>query len=164
MQIDFDKLWTHVAGQFYTRLHSVHGPDHWRRVERNALLLATRTGADVTVVRLFALFHDSKRENEGGDIEHGGRGAAFAASLRGSMFHLPDAQFDLLHYACAWHTSKRHHPDPTVATCWDADRLDLGRVGIIPSPDFMSTEFGKEIAEAGSIEPFLKKVKSVDKP
>ena len=157
MSIDFDQLWLYVAAQFYTREFSVHGVDHWRRVERNGLLLATRSGADVTVVRLFALFHDSKRENEGSDYEHGPRGAAFAASLRGKMFDLPDAQFDLLHYACNWHTKKRHHDDPTVATCWDADRLDLGRVGIIPSPEFMSTEFGREIAGAGSIQPFLSK-------
>ena len=36
----------------------------------------------------------------------------------------------------------------TIGTCWDADRLDLGRVGIIPSSDFMSTQAGKESARA----------------
>ncbi|HWB59422.1 MAG TPA: hypothetical protein VG733_08020 [Chthoniobacteraceae bacterium] len=57
MSIDFDRLWQHVSGQFYTNGFSLHGPDHWRCVERNGLLLATRSGADATVVRLFTLFH-----------------------------------------------------------------------------------------------------------
>ena len=64
MNIDWLKLWQIVSDQFPLDLYSVHGPAHWCRVERNALLLATRTGADVTVVRLFALFHDSRRRNE----------------------------------------------------------------------------------------------------
>ena len=33
--------------------------------------------------------------------------------------------------------------DPTIGTCWDADRLDIGRVGIIPHERFMSTAAGK---------------------
>jgi uncharacterized protein len=36
----------------------------------------------------------------------------------------------------------------TIGTCWVADRLDLGRVGVIPSVDFMSTQAGKESARA----------------
>lgn len=151
-----DHLWEIVIRQFEDPLgHSCHGPAHWRRVERNGLLLATRTGADIEVVRLFALFHDSRRENDGWDEGHGARGAEYATALRGREYLLNDSQFDLLHYACVWHTDQRHHEDPTIGTCWDADRLDLGRVGIIPNPDHMSTEFGREIAEAGSIFTFL---------
>ena len=29
--------------------------------------------------------------------------------------------------------------DPTVLTCWDADRLDLGRVGITPRAEKLCT-------------------------
>jgi len=155
MNLDFDALWSRVTAQFHAPMYSVHGPDHWRRVERNGLLPATRTGADQDVVRLFALFHDSRRQNEGHDPAHGARGAEFAAQLRGIAYPLSDDRFELLRYACHWHTDGEHHDDPTIATCWDADRLDLGRVGIIPDPEYMSTEFGKEIAEFGSIAPFL---------
>jgi hypothetical protein len=35
----------------------------------------------------------------------------------------------------AGHTQERTHPDVTIQTCWDADRLDLGRVGIAPHPN-----------------------------
>lgn len=157
MNIDFDNLWKIVTDQYHSPGYSVHGPDHWRRVEQNGLLLATRTGADIDVVRLFALFHDSRRENDGADDGHGARGAEYAASLRETAFDLPDARFELLRYACVWHTDGDHHNDPTIGTCWDADRLDLGRVGVIPAPEFMSTDFGREIAEAGSIQPFLTK-------
>ncbi len=43
----------------------------------------------------------------------------------------------------------RHHDrgqvsdDPLVGTCWDADRLDLPRVGITPDPRLMSTASGQ---------------------
>lgn len=150
-----DRVWRLVTGKFDRGHHSVHGPDHWRRVERNGLVLATRTGANIMVVRLFALFHDSRRVNDGWDPQHGARGAEHAATLRGVEFDLSDEDFERLHYACIWHTEGHHHDDPTIGTCWDADRLDLGRVGITPSKKFMSTEFAREISERGSIEDFL---------
>lgn len=155
LNIDFDRLREIVVRQFHTSGYSVHGPAHWARVERNGLLLATRTGADVEVVRLFALLHDSRRIDDGWDEGHGARGAEFAAELKGTEFELSDERFEQLHYACAWHTDGVHHEDATIGTCWDSDRLDLGRVGIIPSPEFMSTDFGREIAEFGSIQPFV---------
>jgi uncharacterized protein len=154
---NLESLWQVVTSQFHAPAYSVHGPDHWRRVERNGLLLATRTGADIAVVRLFALFHDSRRENDDWDEGHGARGAEYAASLRGHAFDLEDDRFALLHYACVWHTDADHHDDPTIATCWDADRLDLNRVGVILDPAFMSTDFGREIAAYGSLSPFLRK-------
>ena len=155
MRIDFEHLWNLVTTQRRVSDHSVHGPAHWRRVERNGLVLAERTGADVDVVRLFALFHDSQRENDGTDEGHGARGAEYAKSLRGAAYDLSDDRFEVLHFACVWHTDRRHHKDATIGTCWDADRLDLGRVGIIPHPRFMSTGFGREIAAFGSLQPFL---------
>ena len=159
MNDNFNHLWPIVTEQFHSSGYSVHGPDHWRRVERNGLLLATRTGADISVVRLFALFHDSRRENDGWDDRHGARGAEYAASLRGTAYNLSDDRFELLQYACIWHTGEVHHDDPTIATCWDADRLDLGRVGVIPDPAFMCTDFGSEIAAYGSLQPFIQSTK-----
>jgi len=40
--------------------------------------------------------------------------------------------FDALVDACRLHTQERTHPDPTVAACFVADRLDLSRVGYRP--------------------------------
>jgi uncharacterized protein len=121
----------------------VHGIAHWARVLENGLRLAEETGADIEVVQLFAILHDSRRVNEGGDPNHGPRAAAFALDLRGLLFDLPDHEFRLLHRACAGHTHKRTHPNVTIQTCWDADRLDLGRVGITPHPSRLCTDMAK---------------------
>jgi uncharacterized protein len=120
-----------------------HGVVHWARVLENGLKLAESTGANADVLRLFAVFHDSRRENDGSDPDHGRRGADLAATLRGRLFNLPDAEFDILYRACEWHTEGRSDPDMTVLTCWDADRLDLGRVGILPSPKYLCTKAAK---------------------
>ena len=153
-EIDYISLWKKVVEQIHLGKMSVHGPDHWKRVERNGLLLAQRSGADVTVVRLFAVFHDSRRLNDGSDPDHGARGAMFARELRDVMFSVSDQQFSQLHYACTWHTHQTFHEDPTIGTCWDADRLDLGRVGMIPDSQYLNTAFAKEIADYGSMYPW----------
>ncbi len=117
-----------------------HGIAHWARVLENGLRLTEETGANVEVVRLFAVLHDSQRLSEVTDPDHGPRAAEFARELRGLMIDLADHEFRLLHRACAGHTHERTHPDITIRTCWDADRLDLGRVGITPHPSRLCTE------------------------
>lgn len=160
--MDYDSLWQMVLALPSHRFPgSVHGPDHWRRVERNGLILASQSGANIAVVRLFALFHDSRRENENHDPDHGRRGAALARALRGKAFELSDEWMAKLEYACVWHTDLHHHEDATIATCWDADRLDLGRVGITPDPKYLNTALAKEMARHGSIEPWLRSGPSI---
>lgn len=152
-------LWRQVTAAFHGDPEdSIHGPAHWRRVLRNGLLLAAQTGADPLVVRLFAVFHDARRVNDMTDPGHGTRGAEYAATLRTQgLFTASDEQFARLQEACNGHTEGLHHPDPTVGTCWDADRLDLGRCGFVPDAHFMSTGFAREVARAGSVQPFLKR-------
>ena len=143
--IHWERLRTLVSEQFPLGEHSLHGPSHWRRVESNGLLIASESGADITVVRRFALFHDSRRENEFTDPDHGRRGADLARSLRGLEFQIEDARFDLLMEASEGHTDLTHHDHPSIGTCWDADRLDLGRVGITPDPAYLNTAKAKEL-------------------
>jgi uncharacterized protein len=123
-----------------------HGIAHWARVLENGARLAGETGADLEIVQLFAVLHDSRRMNEAFDPDHGPRAAQFARELRGSLFDLPDHGFRLLHRACAGHTHERTHPDITIQTCWDADRLDLGRVGIMPHSSRLCTDAAKKPA------------------
>jgi uncharacterized protein len=120
-----------------------HGVAHWARVLENGLRLAEESGASIAVVQLFAVLHDCRRLNEGDDPEHGERAAELSRELRGVVFNLSDQEFRLLHRACAGHTHERTHPDVTIQTCWDADRLDLGRVGVTPDPYFLNTEFAR---------------------
>lgn len=147
--VNYPRLWNFVKGQFQCGLSSIHGPDHWHRVEENGLYLAKETDANSTIVRLFAIFHDSRRENDYDDPQHGLRGAELAYKCRGDLFDVRDADFEKLYFACEHHTHERFNEDPTIGTCWDADRLDLPRVGISPREEYMSTEFGKEIARSG---------------
>jgi hypothetical protein len=41
------------------------------------------------------------------------------------------------------HTDGHITDDPLVGACWDADRLDLPRVGIAPDPRYLSTQAGR---------------------
>jgi uncharacterized protein len=120
-----------------------HGVAHWARVLETGLRLAEETGANVEVVALFAVLHDSRRQNEGHDPDHGPRAAGSAAELRGRVFDIPDHEYGLLHRACSGHTHERTHPDVTIQTCWDADRLDLGRVGVTPHPGYLCTDVAR---------------------
>lgn len=144
--IDFASLQDYV---YSDRIYDseIHGLEHWRQVEFNGLLLAKKTGADIDVVRLFALFHDSKRDSDGYDETHGGRGAEFAKKCREEkMFEITDEQFEKLYHACKNHTSERSSGDPTIDTCYDADRLDFCRVGFDLNPEKMASAAGKSVA------------------
>jgi uncharacterized protein len=132
-----------IKGQFQLNPFDIHGIPHWARVRANGRKLASKTGANFKVVELFAVFHDSRRENDWEDPGHGLRGAELAREKRGDWFDVSDGEMDLLFHACAHHTGGRKHDDITVQTCWDSDRLDLGRVGITPDPKYLCTEFGK---------------------
>jgi len=122
----------------------IHGITHWARVLENGLRLASCTGAQIQVVALFAVFHDSKRANESKDPGHGRRGAEFARMLKGKAFNLSEDDFALLETACAYHTDSLTTGDITVQTCWDSDRLDLGRAGITPDPKYLCTDAAKQ--------------------
>ena len=127
-------------------LGELHGISHWERVERNVLLLATPE-CDVTVIRLFNYFHDSCREDDSYDEEHGSRAAKKIFGLRKTLLKdLSDQQFETLQKAIRLHTSTHSTGNPTIDACFDADRLDIDRVDIIPIPAKMATKKGKELA------------------
>lgn len=145
----------------------IHGLLHWKTVERNGLYLSQFTGADIKVVSLFAYFHDCMRENEWIDPAHGARGAMFAKKNR-ALLGLTDSQFELLFKACKGHTHGRKKPCKTISTCWDADRLDIGRVGTIPDSNYLFSSEAKRIADESdqlslinfNVEDFLSKKRS----
>jgi len=55
---------------------------------------------------------------------------------------------EILSIAMAGHSQGQIHDDPTIQTCWDADRLDLGRVGTKPKAKYLSIEGAKHIETA----------------
>jgi uncharacterized protein len=139
-----DKLIETIRKQYVLSWNGIHGISHWTRVRENGLWLAERTGANSQVVELFAYLHDSKRTNDGRDPGHGERAAHLAQSLQGSTIRLSDEDLERLVYACTYHTDGLTEADVTVQTCWDADRLDLGRVGIRPQARYLCTAAARE--------------------
>jgi len=133
-----------IQEQFRINWYGRHGISHWARVYDIGMKLAEETGGDRGVVQLFALFHDSCRYNEHFDPRHGPRGAELAAQLRSHYFPgLTGEKFDLLYQACCLHTTAATHNNITVQTCFDADRLDLGRVRKKPKAKFLCTDAAK---------------------
>ena len=123
----------------------IHGAPHWARVRRNGLVLAERTGASRRVVSLFAFLHDSCRRNDGHDPRHGHRAGDLVESLRGDgLVCLSAEEAELLAFACRHHSDGLLEADLTVQTCWDADRLDLGRVGKRPDPGRLCTPAARD--------------------
>ena len=90
------------------------------------------------------MLHDVQRQDEHRDIQHGGRAADFAASLMGDWVHLNSTQMYQLTEACRYHSMGRLSKDVTIQTCWDADRLDLGRVGERPNPTYLGTKAARD--------------------
>lgn len=141
-----DGLVRMIRAQFPLQWNGIHGIPHWTRVCENGLRLAEVTGAKPRVTELFAFLHDSRRRTDGHDPEHGQRAALFAQQIAGSAFHLEPADLDLLLVACRGHSDGLTDGDITVLTCWDADRLDLGRVGNKPHPLRLCTSAARDPA------------------
>ena len=138
-----------IRDQFRLDWHGIHGAAHWARVRMNGLAMAKVNGARQDVVELFALLHDSQRHHEGHDRRHGSRAADFVAGLNSDWFKLEPTGLEMLVYACRHHSDGLMEGDVTVQTCWDADRLDLARVGIWPDPDRLCTEAARDPAFLG---------------
>ncbi|HSG49759.1 MAG TPA: hypothetical protein VLA43_18190 [Longimicrobiales bacterium] len=139
----------------YTTRH--HGLDHWVRVERNGLWITSRleeeaaTGAvDLLVVRLFAALHDCQRRDDGYDWAHGPRAADF---ILGLDLPLERDRLERLVTAVRTHTDgPTESDDLTIQVCHDADRLDLGRVWIRPSADFLNTAPARDLARRDAVQ------------
>jgi uncharacterized protein len=133
-----------VRDQFRLDWQGIHGAPHWARVRWNGLTMARANGARADVVELFAFLHDSRRMSDGRDREHGARGADFTLELNRDLLRLDRSGLEMLAYAVRHHSDGLIEADVTVQTCWDADRLDLGRVGIIPRADRLCTEQARD--------------------
>jgi uncharacterized protein len=134
-----------IKEEFVLDWLGIHGVTHWARVRINGLKLAQITGAKTEIVELFAFLHDAKRKNDGYDKIHGLRAAEFIHQINDSYLFLNENDLDLLTYACTHHSEGKLTGDITVQTCWDADRLDLGRIGKKPNPLYLCTDAAKSI-------------------
>lgn len=130
----------HIRQTYHLNWNGLHGWDHWVRVWENGQRLASLNGADLDVVALFAFTHDMDRLSDGIDPLHGPRAARrIEVELQGTYFQLEPRRLKWLLQAVAEHTNGHQQADLTVQTCWDSDRLDLGRAGITPIPQRLCT-------------------------
>ena len=152
-----------ATAQFKLDIDGTHGLRHWQQVEVNGLLLAQQTGANTNVVRHFAYLHDACRDDEHDDPEHGRRAALWMAKLWGDgHLQLSNKEFMMLESAIRLHNRGLVDPSPTIGTCWDADRFDLVRCGVIPAERFMSTSHGKQLAKEIYEHPRTKTAPHID--
>ena len=121
-----------------------HGFHHWERVRENGLRLAATTGANAKIAELFAFLHDVGRENDGWDRGHGRRAVDYIEKVGKQFLDLSESDMEMLKYACAHHTDGGREGNITVQVCWDADRLDLGRVNIRPQARYLCTSVAQD--------------------
>jgi uncharacterized protein len=135
-----------VKAQYRLDWNGIHGISHWMRVYENGMRLASKTGADKRIVELFAFLHDSCRKNDNEDSAHGARAASFIDTLQGTVLNLDQQSLETLKAACINHSLETCRGNATMQTCYDADRLDLGRrgVSIEPDPEYLCTEAAKD--------------------
>jgi len=139
-----DALRSYLVSQSVGHTLALHGPAHWARVEWHAKAICRHLNISPLVPTLFSLVHDSQRLTDGTDIWHGLRAARFVKESRRHWFaYLTAEQWEFLYEACAKHSEGRVSNLPVIAACWDADRLDLWRVGRMPEPSMLSTDFAQ---------------------
>jgi len=146
---------------------ALHGAEHWHRVARYGACLAAALGLSETVahnVQVFAWMHDLARVSDGRDPEHGARGAERFREIGENLFAgLAERDRQLIESGIRLHNAGMtaeeavrtgallvlEYDDATtmacVGACWDADRLDLLRLGIRPHAERMSTPVWKQV-------------------
>jgi uncharacterized protein len=135
-----DRLVATVAAFATHAESSIHGPQHWQTVAAFGLILARETpGADPILALLFGILHDCLRVDDRRDPDHGRRAGVLARAMNGGMFSLDEAHLETLVTALSLHVDGLVSDDPTIGVCWDADRLHLWRIGVVPDPDLLST-------------------------
>ena len=131
------------AERYCLDFFGTHGVNHWKRVLDNATKIYIGSGEhfgenEQIAAALFAMLHDCERQDECQDEDHGHRAAYYFESIA-YRFHnrLGEAMIDKIEHAIRWHNAGMVTEDFYTQAMWAADRLDLTRVGIDPSPSLL---------------------------
>lgn len=150
----------------------LHGARHWAHVAYFGRKLATMSGLDESAFRCvnaFAWTHDLWRMHDGGGNQHGRDGFDRFQELDCDLvrqLNEPERQFVA---RCIRHHSDGYTardaceqglfdgiglPDlwmiDTAGCCWDADRLDLSRLGRSPIARYMSTRYWMSLVDVAT--------------
>ena len=123
----------------------IHGVAHWSRVWFHGRRIASSLDVNPAILAWFAFLHDSQRHNDHRDPLHGHRAADFAVTLRRerTLVELNATEFEHLCEAMRLHSDGHTEGEAAIRACWDADRLDLARVGIKPEPTRLCTTLAR---------------------
>ncbi|MDT8284120.1 MAG: HD domain-containing protein [Thermovirgaceae bacterium] len=122
----------------------LHGISHLRRVAILSGRLAGAVGEDVESAVVMGFLHDCARRNDGTDLEHPHDSAVLARGLIERFF--PHLDVDRICDAIEGHADGEVTTDPLTACLWDADRLELKRIGRTIDLDLLSTKVAKRLA------------------
>lgn len=159
-QFDWNHLRSFSISRWPEDMGTTHGVEHWDRVAKFGRMLYQK-GADMDVIMAFAYLHDTERKDNAVDIEHGKRASLLINKIRETeLSALGDEQIEKLKRACELHTTEHRTGDLTIDTCFDADRMDLLRVGITPSPERMATQRGAELVADPYYEKYYEEIQT----
>ena len=151
-----------ILSEYTLNIYGIHGLGHWFRVVDYGFMLGKQNNANLKVVALFGLLHDSKRLDDSVDDRHGIRAARYTKSLvQSGLIDVTSEELNILYEACAGHCSGQVHDDVTIGTCWDADRLDLHRLCREIDTQLLSTEEAINFATQDTpafVEPYFDNV------
>lgn len=118
----------------------MHGELHWRGVAWAGLRVRELApGISPGVMVAFGLLHDCRRETDDWDPEHGERAALVAARSRPLKRLLGAEGRELVAEACRLHErGMTRHEAPAIGACWDADRVNLVRLGFRLDPRYFT--------------------------
>jgi uncharacterized protein len=118
----------------------MHGELHWRAVAWAGLRIREiAPWLSAPVMISFGLLHDCRRETDDWDPGHGERAARVAARSRPLKRLLGAVGRDLVSEACLMHERGMSRFDaPAIGACWDADRVNLVRLGFRLDPRYFT--------------------------
>lgn len=137
---DWDALLAEARDGAVLAHELMHGEAHWRGVAWAGLRIAALRGdLRPEVMVAFGLLHDCRRETDGWDPQHGDRAALVAARSAPLRRLLGAEGRELVAEACRLHERGRTRPDaPAIGACWDADRVNLVRLGFELDPRYFT--------------------------
>ena len=122
----------------------LHGIPHLRRVASTAGRLAAAVGEDVEAAVIAGFLHDCARVHDGGGTRHAHDSADLAKEILATFY--PHVDSDRLCDGIAHHADGTVTDDPLIGSLWDADRLDLIRLGRETRPHLLSTGLARRVA------------------
>lgn len=145
----------------------IHGERHWSHVNHLGMKLADLMKLNPIqkrCVEVFSWTHDLARKDDNGGNEHAIEGARYFAREVVTLFpDIDEIQIEIIAAAIKYHSDglcseEAHHMGffehinvhkedviRIIGCCWDADRLDLIRLGIPPREKYMSTPYWGEL-------------------